>query len=154
MFRYVRPPEKGVRRRRLAGWYRQLLEIDVPEPIRALINEEVRRSPHAQIAPLVEDDIRNLMRSLEIDPDNWYPMSYLSFLKHAQAYVAGTKEEHLRASSEADESTPKIHRIMEAKARAAGQPWPAAMRQQRTAAIEHFEDFIRARPDSPESVFA
>ena len=81
-------------------------------------------------------------------------MSYLSFLKHAQAYVAGTKEEHLRASSEADESTPKIHRIMEAKARAAGQPWPAAMRQQRTAAIEHFEDFIGARPDSPESVFA
>ena len=64
------------------------------------------------------------MRALEIDPDNWYPMSYLSFLKHAQAYVAGTREEHLRASREADEWNRKIHRIMEAKARAAGQPWP------------------------------
>lgn len=31
---------------------------------------------------------------------------------------------------------------------------PAAMRQQRKAAIENFEDFIRARTDTPESVFA
>jgi hypothetical protein len=31
---------------------------------------------------------------------------------------------------------------------------PAAMQQQRKAAIAHFEDFIRAKPDTPESVFA
>lgn len=91
---------------------------------RPLPNEEARRSLHSQVAPLLDDGARNLMRALEIDPNNWDTMSYLSLVKRGQAYVAGTNSEYLRGASEADELNRKMNQIREAQAKAAGQPWP------------------------------
>jgi tetratricopeptide (TPR) repeat protein len=91
---------------------------------RPLPSEEARRSLHSQIAPLLDDGARNLARSLEIDPNNWNAMSYLSAVKRAQAYVAGTNSEYLLARSEADDLNRKVNEILEAQAKAAGQPWP------------------------------
>jgi AraC-like DNA-binding protein len=141
----------NARRSRLTDalhWYERILEIDPPHKFanqacgviewerafelmrssgsypRPLPNEEARRSLHAQIAPLLDDSTRNLLRSLEIDPNNEQSMSTLIQVKRAQAYVADTNDEHMRASSEADEWTRKVNQILEAKAEAAGQPWP------------------------------
>jgi tetratricopeptide (TPR) repeat protein len=129
-------------------WYRRILEIDPEHKFanqacgvieweeafelmrssgsyrRPLPNEEARRSLRAQIAPLLDDSTRNLLRSLEIDPNNWQSMSSLIYVKCAQAYVADTNDEQTRARSEADEWTRKVNQILEAKAKAAGQPWP------------------------------
>jgi hypothetical protein len=59
--------QKGFELMRASGRY--------PRP---LPDDEARRSLHAQIAPLLDESSRNLLPSLEIDPDNWYAMRYLS----------------------------------------------------------------------------
>jgi hypothetical protein len=78
------------------------------------------------------------------------------------------KGERLLSEFPPDQLTPWIHFAV-ARAHAAklsftyptGHPedeiallTPAAKRGERRAAVEHFEDFIRARSDTPESVFA
>ncbi|MEZ5353749.1 MAG: hypothetical protein R2762_14010 [Bryobacteraceae bacterium] len=66
-----------------------------------LPSEEVRQSLHSQVTPLLDEAVRNLLRALEIDPEDPYPSRYMSLVKDLQSYVAATKEESSRASAEA-----------------------------------------------------
>ncbi|MBV8550328.1 MAG: hypothetical protein JOY54_03430 [Acidobacteriaceae bacterium] len=91
---------------------------------RPLPNEEARRSLHTQISPLLDASTRNLLRAIEIDPASRNAMTFLGFVKKAQAYIAATNDDRLRARGEADEWFHKVRQILEAQAKTAGQPWP------------------------------
>ena len=84
---------------------------------RPLPSEEARQSLHSQVAPLLDEAERNLSRSVEIDPDDWQPMSYLIQVMRLQAYVAATEEEAALASSGAEDLTRWVNRILESQSK-------------------------------------
>ncbi len=89
---------------------------------RPLPNEEARRALHAKVEPLLDEAARNLLRALEIDPVNWWPMGYLISVRTLQAYVAATNDESTRASTEAADWTLKLNQILGLEE--TGQPQP------------------------------
>ncbi len=134
----------NIRRSRLPAakhWYKRILEIDpkhdfahyvcgvidwsrafelmrssgsYPSP---LPSEEAKQSLHSQVAPLLDQAVRNLSRSAEIDPGDWRPMSYLVQVKRLQAYVSATEDEAALASSEAEDLTRMVNQILESQSK-------------------------------------
>lgn len=89
-----------------------------------LTDKNDRQSLRAQAGPLLAESARNVLRSLEIDPNSGNAMTYLILIRSDQAYIAETKEDAALAKAEADWWRHKLDEIMAARARAAGQPWP------------------------------
>jgi len=88
-------------------------------------DEEARQSLEAQAGPLLENSARNFQRWLEMDPASSDPVGYLVAVRNAQAHAFGTDDDRLQARREADEWRRKVNEIHAARAKAAGQPWPA-----------------------------
>ncbi len=130
----------GTRQSRLPEakhWYQRILEIDPQHKFahyvcgvidwtrafevvqssgsypRPLPSEEARQSLHSHVALLLDQAVRNLSRSAEIDPGAWRPMSYLVQVMRLQAYVAATEDEAALASSGAEDLTRWVNRILE-----------------------------------------
>ena len=91
---------------------------------RPLGNEEARRSLSAQVSPLLDNAAQNLLRSLELDSNDWRPMSVLIFVRDAQAYVAATPEEAARERNESRNWNRKVQEFLTPRAIASGQPGP------------------------------
>ncbi len=91
---------------------------------RSLADEESRRSLRAQVGPLLTDSAANFLRSLEIDPNNSDAMTSLGHVRSDEAYIAESTDESARLRAEAAEWYRKVDQIMEAHAKATGQPWP------------------------------
>ena len=129
-------------------WYARLLEINPQHPFanymcgvidyqrafamirsnagfpRPLTDENRRLSIRAKVGPLLSESARHFLRSLEIDPNSIHAMSYLMFVKRDQAYITETEDEVVRDRAEADALEQKVCKILEANAKASGQPWP------------------------------
>jgi tetratricopeptide (TPR) repeat protein len=88
------------------------------------LTDESRRSVQAKAGSLLAEGSRNLLRSLEIEPNNSDTMTYLGFVKAEQAYLADTTDDSARLRAEAAEWYGKVYQIMEAQAKATGQPEP------------------------------
>jgi len=52
-------------------------------------------------------------------------MSYLREVERARGYIAATRDESVHASREADDWNRKAARILEARAKLAGETWPS-----------------------------
>jgi len=85
---------------------------------------DTTRSLRAKVGPLLKASDANFLRSLEIDPNNSDAMAYLGHLRSDEAYVAQSTDESARLRAEAAEWYRKWDQIMEADAKASGQPWP------------------------------
>ena len=83
-----------------------------------------RRIVQAKAGPLLADSAKNLLRSLEIDPNNKDAMTYLGFVKSDQAYIADTPDDSAKYKAEAADWYRKVYQSWEAHAKATGQPWP------------------------------
>jgi tetratricopeptide (TPR) repeat protein len=101
---------------------------------RPLADEESRRSLRAKVGPLLEDSAANFLRSLEVDPtaaaerqlvgSDLGAMTSLGHVRSDKAYIAESTDESTRLRAEATEWYHKVWKIMEADAKATGQPWP------------------------------
>jgi hypothetical protein len=91
---------------------------------RPISSDAARRSLSEQAAPLLSEAAQNLLRALQVNQTNSWPMNYLMFVSQAQAYVATTTGEQTRAGKDAAEWTRKVYERLEAEAKAAGRPWP------------------------------
>jgi tetratricopeptide (TPR) repeat protein len=91
---------------------------------RPLADEERRRSLRAEVGPLLEDSAASFLRSLEVNPDSISAMTSLGDVRNDQAYIAESTEEAARLKADTDEWYRKVWEIIEADAKASGQPWP------------------------------
>jgi tetratricopeptide (TPR) repeat protein len=120
---------------------------------RPLADEEGRRSLRAKVGPLLEDSAASFLRSLEVDPttdperylvgSDLGAMTYLGRVRSDQAYIAESTDDSARLSAEANEWHRKVWKIMEADAKATGEPWPPGD----TGAITF--DLIPGKPSIP-----
>jgi tetratricopeptide (TPR) repeat protein len=102
---------------------------------RPLVDEESRRSLNAKAAPVLANTARNLLRSLELEPNNTDAMTYLMFVRRDQSYIAETDDDAVRANTEADDWRRKLDEIRAASAKAAGRPWPPPPDQRATMTL-------------------
>jgi tetratricopeptide (TPR) repeat protein len=91
---------------------------------RPLVDEERRRSLRAEVGRLLEDSATNFLRALEINPNSLSALTKLGDVRSHEAYIAESTEESARLKAEADEWHGKAWKIMEADAKASGEPWP------------------------------
>ena len=91
---------------------------------RVLADKERRRSLRAEVGPLLEDSAASFLRSLEVNPDSISAMTSLGHVRIDQAYIAESTEEAVRLRADAAEWYRKVWEIIEADAKAAGEPWP------------------------------
>ncbi len=88
---------------------------------RPLENTQARSVLAAEISPLAAEAAKVLSLAIEIDPKDWFPMSYLMRMKSLQAYAAPTEEEAREAKSDADSWLRKIRSFPGMEPRALGQ---------------------------------
>ncbi len=89
-----------------------------------LSDEERRRSLRAEVGPLLQESAASFLRSLEVNPNSISAMTSLGNVRGDQAYIAESTEEAARLRADADEWYRKVWEIIEADAKASGQPWP------------------------------
>ncbi len=75
---------------------------------RPLEDAQARAALAAKLSPLVTEAERVLALVIEIDPNDWFPMSYLMEMRLLQAYAAPTEEEANEAKRRADVLLRKI----------------------------------------------
>ncbi len=88
---------------------------------RPLQDAQARAALSAKLSPLVAEAAKALSLAIDIDPKNWFPMSYLMQIRLLQAYAAPTEEEAKEAKSEADAWLRKIESFPGMEPRAFGQ---------------------------------
>jgi tetratricopeptide (TPR) repeat protein len=87
-------------------------------------DEERRRSLRAEVGPLLQESAASFLRSLEVNPNSISAMTSLGHVRNDEAYIAESTDESTRLRAEADEWYGKAWKIMEADAKASGEPWP------------------------------
>ncbi len=75
---------------------------------RPLEDAQARAALAAKLSPLVAEAAKGLSLAIEIDPKDWFPISYLMQIRLLQAYAAPTEEEAKEAKSAADVLLRKI----------------------------------------------
>jgi len=89
-----------------------------PQPLE---DARARAALAAKLSPLVAEAAKVLSVAIEIDPNDWFPMSYLMQMRLLQAYAAPTDEETKEAKSEADTLLRKIRSFPGMEPRVLGQ---------------------------------
>ncbi len=88
-----------------------------PRPLDA----QARAALAAKLSPLVAEAAKVLSLAIEIDPKDWFPMSYLMQIRLLQAYAAPTEEETREAKTEAEAWLRKIQSFPGMEPRVLGQ---------------------------------
>jgi tetratricopeptide (TPR) repeat protein len=88
---------------------------------RPLEDAQARAALAAKLSPLAAEAAKVLSIAIEIDPKDWFPMSYLMQMRLLQAYAAPTEEEAREATTEADGWLRKIRSLPGMEPRVLGQ---------------------------------
>jgi hypothetical protein len=72
----------------------------------------------------LKESAASFLRALEVNPDSISAMTSLGNVRTDQAYIAKSTEEAVRLRADAAEWYRKVWEIIEAHAKAAGEPWP------------------------------
>jgi hypothetical protein len=88
---------------------------------RPLEDAQARAALAAKLSPLLAEAAKVLSLAIEIDPKDWFPMSYLMQIRLLQAYAAPAEEEATEAKSEADALLRKIRSFPGMEPRVLGQ---------------------------------
>jgi hypothetical protein len=91
-----------------------------------LEDAQARAALAAELSPLLAEAAKVLSVAIEIDPNDWFPMSYLMQMRLLQAYAAPSEEEAREAKSEADTWLRKIRSFPGMEPRVSGRNSPSS----------------------------